>query len=60
MPTLVLVGLADPVYAFEISKKMAETIGDNATVAIIPGASHAAVFEKPVESAKAIADFLAK
>ena len=60
VPVLVLVGRADPVYAYEISQKMADAIGDNASVAIIPGASHAAVFEKPMESAKAIADFLAK
>ena len=60
VPVLVLVGLADPVYAFEISKKMAETIGDNAELAIIDGASHAAVFEKPAESAEAISKFLQK
>ena len=60
VPTLVLVGRADPVYAYEVSQKMKDAIGDNATLAIIEGASHAAVFEKPAESAKAIADFLAK
>ena len=45
VPTLVLVGLADPVYPFEVSQKMVDAIGDNAELAIIPGASHAAVFE---------------
>ena len=60
VPVLVLVGLADPVYAFEISKGMADKIGDNAELAIIDGASHAAVFEKPVESAQAISNFLKK
>ena len=60
VPTLVLVGRADPVYAYEVSQRMKDAIGDNATLAIIEGASHAAVFEKPAESAQAVAEFLAK
>ena len=59
VPTLVLVGRADPVYSFEVSQGMVDAIGDNARIAIIEGASHAAVFERPAESAKAIGDFLA-
>ena len=59
VPTLVLVGLADPVYSFEIAQGMADAIGENAEVAIIEGASHAAVFEAPAEAAAAISDFLA-
>ena len=58
VPTLVLVGLADPVYAFEVSKSMVDAIGENAEIAIIEGASHAAVFEQPAASAEAIAMFL--
>ena len=58
VPVLALVGRADPVYAFEVSQKMVDAIGDNAKLAVIDGASHAAVFEKPVESAKAISNFL--
>lgn len=59
VPTLILVGLADPVYSFEIARGMADSIGDNAEVAIIAGASHAAVFEAPAEAAATIAEFLA-
>ena len=58
VPTLVLAGRADPVYSVEISRQMADAIGDNAELAIGPGASHAAVSETPVESAQAISDFL--
>jgi pimeloyl-ACP methyl ester carboxylesterase len=36
VPTLVLVGLEDPVYAFPISQ-----------MAVILGASHASIFERP-------------
>jgi len=58
VPTLVLVGLADPVYSFEIAQSMVDAIGDNAELAIIPGASHAAVFEAPAEAAAAVVQFL--
>ena len=58
VPTLVLVGRADPVYAFEVSRGMVDAIGANAEIAIIDGASHAAVFERPVEAAAAIEGFL--
>ena len=60
VPTLVFVGREDPVYAVEVSQKLVDAIGDNARLAVIEGASHAAVFEKPVEAAQAIADFLAE
>lgn len=60
VPTLVLVGRADPVYAYEVSLKMVETIGDAAEAAIVPGASHAAIFERPVASAEAIRRFLSR
>ena len=58
VPVLVLVGLADPVYAYEVSQGMVDAIGDNAAIAIIDGASHAAVFEQPVAAAAAIEGFL--
>ena len=58
VPTLVLVGLADPVYAYEVSQGMVDAIGENAEIAIIDGASHAAVFEQPVAAAAAIEGFL--
>ncbi|MGK7295347.1 MAG: hypothetical protein ACNS61_05860 [Candidatus Wenzhouxiangella sp. M2_3B_020] len=37
--TLVLAGLADPVYAYEISRDMLEAIGDNAELSIVDGAA---------------------
>ena len=57
VPVLVLVGREDPVYAVAISEMMAEA-APNGTLSVIPGASHAAVFERPDESAAAIAAFL--
>ena len=46
VPVLVLVGLQDTVYPFEIAQRMADTIGDNATLAVLDDASHAAVIER--------------
>ena len=46
VPVLVLVGLQDTVYPFEISRRMADTIGSNAQVAILDDASHAAIIER--------------
>ena len=46
VPVLVLVGLQDTVYPFEVSQRMAEMIGDNAEVAVLDDASHAAVIER--------------
>ena len=45
-PMLVLVGLEDPVYAFPISQ-MAQMAIPNARLAVLPGASHAVIFEQP-------------
>ena len=56
VPMLVLVGQADPVYAVEISQMMVDA-APNATLATIPGASHAAIFEQPEASAQAILDW---
>lgn len=57
VPVLVLVGREDPVYPVAISQAMADAAPDG-TLAVIDGASHAAVFEKPDEAAGAILDFL--
>ncbi|KKK88050.1 hypothetical protein LCGC14_2747060, partial [marine sediment metagenome] len=57
VPVLVLVGRADPVYPVELSQKMADA-APQGEIAIIDGASHAAVFEQPEASAQAILDFL--
>ncbi len=56
VPTLIMVGLSDTVYPFEISQGMHEAI-PNSTLAIIPGAAHAAVFEQPGHAAAAISDW---
>ena len=58
VPILVLVGEEDPVYAVELAKEMVAAAKD-ATLAVIPGASHAAIFEKPDDSSKAILDWMA-
>lgn len=46
VPTLVLVGLEDPVYAFPISQ-MTQAAIPGAQLAVIPAASHASIFEQP-------------
>ena len=56
LPVLVLVGREDTVYPVAISQQMADATGGE--IAIVEGASHAAVFERPEESAEAIAGFL--
>ena len=45
VPVLVLVGLQDTIYPFEISQRMADRIGDNATLEVLDDASHAAILE---------------
>lgn len=56
VPTLVVVGQADPVYPMAIARGMHDAI-KGSTLAIVPGASHAAVFERPGHVAAAIADW---
>jgi len=46
VPTLVLVGLEDPVYAFPVSQ-MTKAAIPYAQLAVILGASHASIFERP-------------
>lgn len=53
VPTLVMVGVEDALYSVEVSRKMAGSI-PNASLAILPGASHAAVFEAAGSAAGAI------
>ncbi|SPJ22745.1 alpha/beta fold hydrolase [Palleronia abyssalis] len=57
VPVLALVGIEDPVYPVAISQQMVDAAQDG-TLAVIDGASHAAVFENPNDSAQAILDFL--
>jgi pimeloyl-ACP methyl ester carboxylesterase len=53
VPTLVLVGQEDALYAMQVSYDMATTL-PRGELAIVPDASHAAVFENPGASAAAI------
>ncbi len=46
VPTLVLIDLEDPIYAFPISQ-MTKAAIPNAQLAVILGASHASIFERP-------------
>ena len=53
VPTLVVIGLEDPVYAFPISQ-MTKAAIPNAQLAVILGASHASIFERPELANQAI------
>ena len=46
VPTLVLVGVDDPIYSWEVSAMMTLAI-PNSTFVIIPQAEHASIFEQP-------------
>jgi pimeloyl-ACP methyl ester carboxylesterase len=56
VPTLVLVGLDDPIYSFEVSEMMKAAIPSSKLV-IIPQAEHASIFEQRPASNLAIARF---
>ncbi len=56
VPTLILVGLEDSLYAFAIAQGMQEQIPD-ARLEILPGASHAANFEAAEAANAAILDW---
>ena len=58
VPTLILVGLDDPLYSFEVAQKMQMAI-KGSKLHIVPDAAHAAIFEKPEDAGKAIADWAA-
>ncbi|WP_231557282.1 alpha/beta fold hydrolase [Deinococcus sp. YIM 77859] len=53
VPTLILEGLEDTVYPTEFSLKMQQNI-PGSTLVIIPGAAHAAIFEKAAAANRAI------
>ena len=57
VPVLVLVGQEDTLYPVAISQAMAD-LAPQSELVVIPGAAHAAIFEKPDEAAQAILDFL--
>lgn len=56
VPTLVVVGLEDSLYPVQVARDMAERIPD-ADLAIVPGGSHAAVFEAPGRVGSAIQEW---
>ncbi|WP_027482836.1 alpha/beta fold hydrolase [Deinococcus pimensis] len=56
VPTLIIEGVEDTVYPPEFSMKMRQNI-PNSRVVLIPGAAHAAIFEKANEANRAILDW---
>ena len=53
VPVLILDGMDDPIYPVEMAKKMHPgRLGSQ--LAVIPGAAHAAIIEKPKASSRAI------
>ena len=58
VPVLVIEGEADPVYGFGIAQALAQQV-PHGTLALIPGASHAAIFEKSAPANKAILSWAA-
>ena len=58
VPTLILVGLADSLYPFEIARMMNEAIL-NSELVILDGASHAAIYEAAEQANQAILDWAA-
>lgn len=57
MPVLVVAGEADSKYA-ALGQRMVEEIGDNATLALVPGAGHAAHLERSDEFLAALRGWL--
>lgn len=58
VPALVVVGLEDSLYSVQVARDMVEQIPE-AELAIIPGGSHAAVFEAPGAVGSVIQDWAA-
>lgn len=56
VPTLILVGLEDTVYPFEIAQMMNDAIA-NSELVILDGASHAAIYEAAEQANQAILDW---
>ena len=59
VPVLVIVGQEDTLYPVAISQAMADAAPQGELV-VIPGAAHAAVFERPEEVSQAMLAFLSK
>jgi 2-succinyl-6-hydroxy-2,4-cyclohexadiene-1-carboxylate synthase len=57
MPTLVVAGEEDTKYA-DLGRRMVDEIGDNATLALVPGAGHAAHLERSDEFLAALRAWL--
>lgn len=53
VPTLIIVGAEDSLYPIQVARRMHEQIADS-SLAIIPGGSHATIFETPGLAAAAI------
>ncbi len=53
VPVLLLVGMDDPIYAVEMQKMM-KKLAYGSRLAVIPGAAHAAIIEKPEACNRAI------
>ncbi len=58
VPVLVVEGRDDPVYGFPIAQAIAEQV-PHGTLALIPGAAHVSIFEKPHAANTAILDWAA-
>lgn len=58
MPVLVVAGEKDTKYA-DLADRLASSVGENATVALVPGAGHAAHLEAPVEFLSILRPWLA-
>lgn len=58
VPTLILVGQADPLYPFEISQMMHQALPSSQLV-IVPGGAHATIFEVPQQAGAAILNWAA-
>lgn len=56
VPVLILAGKEDPIYPLEMQQKMHQDI-KGSHLAVIPGAAHAAIIEKPVLASAAILDW---
>jgi 2-succinyl-6-hydroxy-2,4-cyclohexadiene-1-carboxylate synthase len=57
MPVLVVAGERDERFA-AVGERLVAAVGGNATLAIVPGAGHAAHLERPAEVAARIEAFL--
>ncbi|WP_341938160.1 alpha/beta fold hydrolase [Marinimicrobium sp. C2-29] len=56
VPTLIIVGTEDSLYPIQVARSMHEQIA-NSSLAIVPGGSHATIFEAPGRAAAAILEW---